>query len=76
MRGEGNTESTGAPIQEEVKALQAHIEAQSPPHHLQLVRKIDVLRQLKRREELPQADKDGFFFLASEEIPHVKEKYG
>jgi len=51
----------GAPIQAEVNRLRKHIESQRPVHHVQMVRKIDVYEQLKLRDDLPQADEDGFF---------------
>jgi superfamily II DNA or RNA helicase len=65
----GQCEKIGAPTQIEVQTLRDYIESQDPTHHVRLIRSIDVLEQIQLRENLPQADQEGFFILN-------EEKYG
>jgi superfamily II DNA or RNA helicase/AraC-like DNA-binding protein len=57
------SEEVGAPNQVEVRQLRDHIESQNPNAEFRMLRRIDVYEQLALRNELPQADANGFIFL-------------
>lgn len=61
IRGECDSDSTGTPESDLVSQVREHIESQNPPVHLTLIDRVQVLESLMR--DLPQADKDGFFWL-------------
>jgi superfamily II DNA or RNA helicase/AraC-like DNA-binding protein len=75
LGGSSNTASNGdrdEKAQEELQTLKQYIESQNPSHYVEAVREIDIYRELKLRDELPQADSQGFFFLPVGEGDHQK----
>lgn len=65
----GNPDSEGAPVLEQVEMIKKRIEKRNPRVHVFLREKMDMFKELKRRDQLPQADTDGFFW-------HREEWYG
>ena len=70
--GKGNTESVGAPVIAEVSRIQNHIEQQKPSIYVDLIKKIDVYKELRLRDALPSADIDGFFLIEGEKFGTVE----
>ena len=60
LRGEREGETNGGrPEGDLVAQIRAHIEAKNPPLQLTLIRRINLLEQIRR--ERPQFDEKGFF---------------
>lgn len=67
----GKTEEMGASIQNDVQLMKKFLEGQNPSIFVNLVDKINVYEQLKIREDLPQADENGFFKKDGKEYGHI-----
>lgn len=52
--------------QRELEEIKRHLAHHAPKHHVRHVKEIDVYEQLKRRDQLPTADENGFFNIGSE----------
>jgi hypothetical protein len=72
-----NAHDQGRSISSEVDELRKHLGTQDPLHRITLLKEVDVYEQLKLRENLPQADKSGFFTLKISEYDSDKqERFG
>lgn len=53
----------GAPIVDEIDTLRKYIESKKPLHHVHFLGEMEVLDRIKQWDELPQADREGFFYM-------------
>ena len=58
----GHGLSDGAPIAEEIREIAEHIKRHKPRGSVTLLENVDILHEIKLREELPMADEDGFIY--------------
>ncbi|HKZ40261.1 MAG TPA: helicase-related protein, partial [Candidatus Hodarchaeales archaeon] len=76
-RGQAGDTHEGRSIASEIDELRTHFEEQKPLHRVTLIKQIDVYEQLKLRENLPQADAEGFFTLSTGEGEQMSvERFG
>jgi superfamily II DNA or RNA helicase len=56
------TDGENGPAEQDiVDVLRRRIEKKDPPHTVRLIREINALEEIKRYDQLPQADASGFF---------------
>lgn len=55
--------SSGPPTEDPIDILRRRIEGRNPPNRVSLIRRIDALEAIRMIDELPQADRGGFFRL-------------
>ncbi len=56
----------GAPITEEVSEIAEHIKSHKPRGSVTLLENVDILHEIKLREELAQIDNEGFIYMDNE----------